>query len=64
MRGRAGKKSKQMMVPGERFPPLRGNSSDLKVTRKPPALPNFTHILYADMKYDPAKVKLAVLSGN
>lgn len=35
--GRGGKKSKQMMVPGKRFPPLRGNSSDLNLTPTPPA---------------------------
>lgn len=58
--GRGGRKSKQMMVPGKRFPPLRGNSSDLNLTPLPPALLNITHILCIGINYkkDSPKTRL------
>lgn len=43
--GQGGKESKQMMVPGWRFPPLRGNSSDPNLTSQPSNLPSVYYLL-------------------
>lgn len=46
------------MVPGKRFPPLRGNSSALNLTPSSQPPPNITHIEYTHIQSDVVMAKL------
>lgn len=56
--GRGGKKSKQMMVPGKRFPPLGGNSLWPDHNPPPPQPSSISHILYKGINHQSATAKL------